>query len=106
MKKVFLALALLGALFTFTACSNSSSGGGGPEGGSVVWTYYNKSSKTVTFIPQANSIPAGKFEIAAGTNATVTWLDSRNVTFSWWPFPGVKADYDFDGKKCVFLDDN
>ena len=105
MKKVFFALALLGALFCFSACSNSS-GGGSPEGGPVVWTYYNKSSKTVTLIPQTKSIPADKFEIAAGATAAVTWLDSRYVSFSWWPFPGVKADSDFDGKKCVFSDDN
>ena len=102
MKKVFFALALLGALLCFSACSNSS--GSGPSGGSAVWTYINQSSHTVTIIPQAASIPAARFEIPAGGTAIVTWLDAGQTTFSWWPFPEVKITRNEDAKTCYFTD--
>lgn len=101
MKKVFFALALLGALLTFTACSNSSGGG---NSGVAIWTFTNQSTHTVDIITQGVSVPSGTLQIAPGASKIVTWYGAYFQYFSYNPVADVEAVSDYDAKTCVFKD--
>lgn len=94
MKKVFFALAMLGALLCFSACSNSSGGGS-----SVTWKFINNSTHEVTVIPQGKS----EFSVPVGETKTYTWSDGQCI-WSWLPFLDVQQAPNYDSHVCVFSD--
>lgn len=102
MKKVFVALAMLGALLCFSACSNSS--GGGSNG--ITWTFINESAlETVRLTPQGSATPSAPFDIAPGMQAKVTW-SGNSYNYSWNPVSKLDALADEDAKVCRFKDKN
>lgn len=100
MKKVFFALAMLGALLCFSACKNSADS----SGGTITWTFYNDSaSVTVDLTPQGDATPSAPFQIVPGASAKVTWRGNR-YSYSWNPILQLEAQSDEDAKVCRFKD--